>query len=298
MLQKTIWLQISIMLMIAVLVFQFSRLYDMHIIDWTMPGDSGLQLKTGASKSPTDSDRQAMSVSNHQGDSLLVRRVFKKEALSLSKYENDTFLIKTDLRAAVSDEPQNAFSSDPAASDDALSDFSCDTDSQKPALNVSITSGCLIPLSEDAGGSLSVFASQDGFGCQMELQPQIGYFNGETNLQGTDLPDTPGRLLGSETLVISLQFSEPPSRIEVSLGSESVLLFGHPGRSVYTVNLRAPADDETLNWSHQRLADPLDLVLFATPHSNPQTELTVILPGIEITGHVRHLVHVQPVRSP
>ncbi len=326
MLQKTIWLQISIFIMVSILIFQISNLIDQRQTTKRVSGAIRVEVKndtsvplTGSdgSVSLTDSDKKDKSVSKNQAHDFVIRRVYAKElepAKSESQSsddETDITVIKIESKNDVThkthdDSSPGVFTADKTIYDfrfnavnlEVHPDISINAASPETDSDISINADTLTPLSEENGDSLSAFAARDGFSCQLDLRPQISYFNGKTNLQGNELPQEPKRLLGRETLLVSLQFSEPPSRIELTLGSASILLYGHPGRSVYTVTLRAPADDETLNWSHQRLADPLALVLFATPYSNAQTELIVELPGIEITGHVRHLVHVQPVRSP
>ena len=131
------------------------------------------------------------------------------------------------------------------------------------------------------------------FAVDIRVKGAIAYFSGRVNGQGIQLVNNPRRFLGYEKIHINLTFSREPAVILCSLGDASVRIEGRPGILSYETSLIVPARQTTLTWLGSRLRQPLSLVIQANESRNPASQISAALQGIEITGTVFDIAHVQ-----
>jgi hypothetical protein len=127
----------------------------------------------------------------------------------------------------------------------------------------------------------------------VDIVGAIRYFNGRTNCLGRILPANPLRFLGLEKLRIILQFNRTPGTIICSFGDIDRRLTGRAGETKYEISLLAPLRATTMDWDGHRLQPPVALRVRATELNQPAKQVEVVVPGIEITGTIYDIAHLQ-----
>lgn len=134
----------------------------------------------------------------------------------------------------------------------------------------------------------------DAFAFTVNMSGRINYFSGRFNQRGNWLPLDPQRFLGLEKIDFEIMFNQPPYQIEVDLAGQVTLLAGHPGRTTYTFWLIMPQGPATLDWHNQRLRQPHSVNISAVAWYDRSQSASSQISGVELTGSVYQIVHVQP----
>lgn len=154
----------------------------------------------------------------------------------------------------------------------------------------------LFPAQAGQDPLLLTAGSDQDFGLTALLLGEVGYFAGQTNLAGSKIPLDKKRFLGGEQVCLQLQFSSWPERFILDLGGKLYQYRGVKGRTGYELILPLSDLPESLDWQGQRQAPAWNLAISAWSGTSPQQELACQFSGLELTGDVRDLIQVQPVR--
>ena len=145
---------------------------------------------------------------------------------------------------------------------------------------------------------MAVFAGiqSNPFTMTASVSGLICYFAGQTNALGQTMLLNDKRYLGGERLHVVLDFSSDPGQIQIDFCNRTWRFYGYPGRTHYETSIIVPPGSPTLSWDDNRLADSLTLTIWAAARGDPALQDEVTIKPIEITGDVRQILRVQPVR--
>lgn len=127
----------------------------------------------------------------------------------------------------------------------------------------------------------------------VDIVGAIRYFNGRTNALGCLLPANPLRFLGLESLRVILRFNRPPGTISCSFGNVDRRLTGRVDKTKYEISFPVPLGMTTMDWEGRRLKPSAALRVCATELNQSDKRIEVVVPGIEITGTVYDIAHLQ-----
>ena len=127
----------------------------------------------------------------------------------------------------------------------------------------------------------------------VDIVGAIRYFNGRTNALGRLLPANPLRFLGLESLRVILRFNRPPGTISCSFGNVDRRLTGRVDKTKYEISFPVPLGMTTMDWEGRRLKPSAALRVCATELNQSDKRIEVVVPGIEITGTVYDIAHLQ-----
>ncbi len=129
----------------------------------------------------------------------------------------------------------------------------------------------------------------------VDVQPAIGYYAGQMNSLGEEIPLDAKRLLSGEQLNISLAFSQEPGLIEIRFCDETWRYYGIPGRLNYQVSLIVPENKETLAADGTRLTEAWPLQINAEALYDNSLTSQCELTGFDVMGDVHGLIRLQPL---
>ena len=144
-----------------------------------------------------------------------------------------------------------------------------------------------------ASPATQVLASSGTFQAAISLDGGIGYFAGQTNQRGRTLPDNPLVFLVGERINITMDFSQEPLAMTISLNNLTLHLAGIIGKTHYETWLIVPQWARTLDWDGGRVGASLSLSLHATSRADPLGWADVTIPGLEIGGSVYDILVAQ-----
>lgn len=153
---------------------------------------------------------------------------------------------------------------------------------------------CESPLSDLARSD--VVKTNQVFSMTITATPSIGYFSGQINCLGEVIPQDQKRLMAGERLNLSLMFSQEPQSIEVILNGKIWHFNVPPGVTRYETGIILPDWEPTISFSGERLNPPMTLTVRARARYDAGLTTEQSISGFELTGDVRQLVRVQPIR--